>query len=322
MEEGIEHEAKSRAHSAALCGIVVSNAVGTLLVWLLLTITTGRSGSGVYGMSVFTLIPMLMGFILEGFREKSGASRGHKVFTSALNFAVALGICYSVMKEGVVCLIVASPLVILFHVIGVALYTGVSNFRKGRLRSSMVPVLLLCCVLDVYTPHQFRTSEADTVTIKAPPAAVWQYLASYPRNDSACDYWLWSLGLPMPIRSVADSAQVGAERKCEFTGGVFAAEIIRISEPGKRLAFDVTRQPDHPEAVGHFKLERGEFLLQDNGNGTTTLTGTSWYSLHVYPAIYYNLWVDDIVKSVHLRVMNHVKRLAEADVIAGHKTRL
>ena len=313
MEENNTQGSKNSALSRAAAGIVVSNAVGTFLVWLLLALTTGRSGTGVYGMSVFTLVPMIMGFILEGFRGTSGASRSHKLFSSFLNFAVAIGICYLAFREGAICLIVASPLVLLFHAMGVALYTGISNFRKGRLRSSMVPLLLVVCVADVYTPHQFRTSEADTITINAPPTAVWRYLASYPRNDAPCDFWLWRLGLPMPIRSVASSANVGAQRRCEFTGGVAADEIIRISEPGNRLAFDVTRQPDHPEAVGHFTLERGEFVLRDNGNGTTTLTGTSWYSLHVYPAVYYNLWVNDIVKRVHLRVMNHVKRLAEHD---------
>ncbi len=324
MEKGVRgNSGEDTAKNAAINGIVASNAVGTVIVWMLLAFTVGQtSGGEIYLLSVFTLVPMLMGFILESFREDSGATRKHKLYTSALNYVVALVICLVVLHEGAICIIIAAPLVMLFHVFGVALYTAVSNFRKGRLRSSVVPLLLVFCVVDIYVPHQFETSESDMLTIKAPPTAVWQYLASYPRNDSPCDYWLWSVGLPMPIRSVAVSAQVGAERKCEFTGGVSAAEIITVSEPGKRLAFSVTRQPDHPEAVGHFKLERGEFLLQDNGNGTTTLTGTSWYSLRVYPAVYYNLWVNDIVKRVHLRVMNHVKRLAEADVIAGQKTRL
>ena len=63
--------------------------------------------------------------------------------------------------------------------------------------------------------------------------------------------------------------------------------------------------------MGHFVLDRGEFDLTDNKNGTCTLSGTSWYALNVYPSWYYDLWAADIVRHVHLRVMRLIKTLAE-----------
>jgi hypothetical protein len=55
----------------------------------------------------------------------------------------------------------------------------------------------------------------------------------------------------------------------------------------------------------------GSFSSANNGDGTTTLFGTTWYSLHVRPGWYFELWTQHVFSAVHLRVMRHVKRLAE-----------
>jgi hypothetical protein len=93
----------------------------------------------------------------------------------------------------------------------------------------------------------------------------------------------------------------------------------RVAEfiPREKLTFDIVEQPTHPEAYGHITLHRGQFVLRDNGNGTTTLIGSSWYTLQVRPAWYFDLWTRDMTRAVHLRVMNHVRRLAEGDSKRG-----
>ena len=82
-------------------------------------------------------------------------------------------------------------------------------------------------------------------------------------------------------------------------------------EPGKDLTFDIVHQPRDPEIMGHVDILRGQFLLKDNGNGTTTVTGNSWYKLYVFPTWYYDLWAESIVRNVHIRVMEHIKELSE-----------
>ena len=82
--------------------------------------------------------------------------------------------------------------------------------------------------------------------------------------------------------------------------------------PNEKLTFDIAEQPTHPEAYGHITLHRGRFILRDNHDGTTTLIGSSWYTLHVRPLWYFDLWTRDMTRAVHLRVMQHVRRLAES----------
>jgi len=81
--------------------------------------------------------------------------------------------------------------------------------------------------------------------------------------------------------------------------------------PQEKLTFDIAEQPTDPEAYGHITLHRGQFVLRDNHDGTTTLIGSSWYTLHVRPRWYFDLWTRDMTRAVHLRVMNHVRRLSE-----------
>ncbi len=96
-----------------------------------------------------------------------------------------------------------------------------------------------------------------------------------------------------------------------FSEGIVIKERVVEFVPGQKLTFDIVEQPMHPEAYGHITLHRGQFVLRDNGDGTTTLSGTSWYTLHARPRWYFELWAQDMTRAVHQRVMKHVKRLAE-----------
>ena len=116
----------------------------------------------------------------------------------------------------------------------------------------------------------------------------------------------------MPIESKLHGEKVGAKRECILTGGLVFDERVTVWKPREQLTFDIAKQPDHPELTGHFKLLRGEFRLRDNKNGMTTLIGTSWYRLNVRPLWYWQIWSDDVIRHIHLRVMNHILDEAEA----------
>lgn len=155
---------------------------------------------------------------------------------------------------------------------------------------------------------------SDTMVIRAPKNVVWKYIASHPLNTSHSDYWLFNIGLPCPVQSTIAADSIGAERKCVFSNGATFDERIVESKPEEIFTFDIVKQPDDPEIIGHIVVQRGQFILQENPDGTTTLIGNSWYRLNVYPVWYYDLWAVDITRHVHLRVMNHIKALSENDL--------
>jgi len=47
--------------------------------------------------------------------------------------------------------------------------------------------------------------------------------------------------------------------------------------------------------------------------GRTLLQGTSWYQHGLWPAEYWRWWSDAIIHRIHMRVLNHVRDLSEAD---------
>ena len=104
-----------------------------------------------------------------------------------------------------------------------------------------------------------------------------------------------------------------ADRACKFSGDAVFKEKIAEFVPERLLTFDIIESPPDPELLGHLDAHRGQFELRDNGDGTTTLIGRTWYSLHVRPSSYFDWWTHDIFRAVHLRVMKHVKRLSESE---------
>jgi uncharacterized protein YndB with AHSA1/START domain len=166
-------------------------------------------------------------------------------------------------------------------------------------------------VFDSFSTHQYENEVSDTITIHAPPYKVWKNVVAFKKIKQKPNFWLFQIGLPSPMETTVDGYYKGSGRKCIFSNGYTFGEKISAFEPNHDLVFDIIDQPRDPEIMNHLDLIRGEFLLKDNGNGTTTLTGNSWYKLYVFPAWYYDLWAQSIVRNVHTRVMQHIKELSE-----------
>ena len=304
-----------------LLGILAANLMGIvfmLLAWVLILITGDPRGGEkdttlFFVASDFVLIPLAMGGLMAYIWHPLQLGRGETGRYSFLSLVVGYLLCAVVLREGTICLLMALPLVVLFQWLGYLAGSEIASRKSRPLNATLAPLFLLMLLANVLTTRGFEGQVTDRIVIHASPRKVWRYIAGYPAITAPPDYWLWKIGLPAPTQSTATGYKVGSQRKCIFTGNIALEERITRMTPEKELTFDITAQPRDPEISGHFALHRGQFLLQDNGDGTTTVTGTSWYTLNVHPACYYDLWAQDIVRHVHLRVMRHIKALSESD---------
>jgi hypothetical protein len=236
--------------------------------------------------------------------------------TWGYNFAncfIASVLAFFVLQEGAICLLIVSPLICCFVMIGYAIGKRVFRKDNNQLNISVVLLLLIVFIADVLSKHEYQNAVSDTIVINAPPAKVWKNVVAFQPIKEQPRFWLFRIGLPNPIAASVTSYREGAGRKCIFSNGYAIGERISTYEPGKDLTFDIIDQRRDPELMNHLDLLKGQFLLKDNGDGTTTVTGTSWYKLHVFPAWYYDLWTVSIVRNVHLRVMEHIKELSEKE---------
>lgn len=304
---------RNRAYWGGVGLAVLAGALAMLFAgYLISRVESQTTLWATYLSSQFIAIPIGMGIAASFFWRNLDLSRWAYFNGILCILAIGIAMSYFVIHEGVICLIMASPLLFVCISGGVAM--GKKLWKRAPwLGVSTLPLLITLIITDASMPHHYSSTVTDRILIHAPPAAVWRYVPAYPAITAPPHYWLWKIGLPVPLQSTVQGVFNGARRDCRFTGNVTFEEKIVELKPAKELTFIVTRQPDYPEIIGHFNLDRGQFLLHDNGDGTTTLTGTTWYRLHVFPAQYFDLWTVDIIRKVHLRVMDRIKELAERD---------
>ena len=226
------------------------------------------------------------------------------------------------MHEGVICLVMAAPLLIGIVGLGYAFGRGVAHRKRTNVVSaSLIPLALLLTVGETLRPRPDQAAVvSDSVIVNAPASYVWKYVVGYPDNPNPPDYWMWQMGLPAPTHSVASVQKIGALRECRFTDGQAYEERITDLVPEQKLTFAVTSQMQHPEILGHVTFDQGQITLHQNDNGTTTLTTTGWYRLHVRPAGYFEWWAADVTRHIHFRVLDFMKTLAERDYRAASGT--
>ena len=257
------------------------------------------------------LVPMAMGIAAAYFwRSLSFTLWEYFLWWIVTSLISPFG-AYFVFKEGAVCLLIGFPILFVCGFAGVLLGRLLFKAKTAAINLSIIPVLLIATLAEGKMRQDQRQVVEDRILIKAPAANVWNYLVSFPSIDTAPNYWLNAVGLPSPLATTCQGAFVGAARECIFSDGLVFKERVSEITLMRLLTFEIVEQPRDPELLGHLTLHRGQFQLIENNDGTTTLIGRSWYTLHMRPLWYFDWWTRDVASHVHLRVMEHIKALSE-----------
>ena len=225
--------------------------------------------------------------------------------------------------EGLTCIVLAYPLAAGVATLGG--WLGATVAVQSQLRPTHLVVLL--AALPLLIGAESRQSSAplreviSTLEIEAPPEKVWPHVVGFTELP-APSRWVFKLGIAYPKHARIDGHGPGALRYCEFSTGPFVEPITRWEEP-TRLSFDVIEQPQPmeewspyqtvhaPHLLDGFQARRGEFRLIALPNNRTRLEGSTWYELDLFPQLYWTLWSDTLIHSIHDRVLTHVKNLVE-----------
>jgi len=277
-----------------------------------------------YGWGLFIGLPFAMGLVstlVHGYhRPRSLPSCILVALTSVTLTGLAL---FALAIEGVLCLVMAAPLAIPLALIGACF--GYLIQRRHVDPSPVLAAMLLFLPGLMGVEHAAdlqprRLEVTSSIVVNAPPEQVWRNVVSFSELPPP-DEWIFQTGLAYPMRAEILGAGVGAERHCVFSTGAFVEPITVWDEP-RRLAFGVREEPPpmvelspyrlHPLHLDHyFSAKAGEFRLTPLPGGRTLLEGTTWYENRFWPESYWRQWSDLIVHRIHLRVLRHVKRLAE-----------
>lgn len=259
------------------------------------------------------LMPMAMGLAAAYFWRSLGFSAWQSLAWWLISVLVSTSAAFLFLHEGGVCLIIGSPILFVCGFAGVMI--GRTTFRSNRatMNLSLIPGLFLMMLVEGGMRRDREHVVEDRLLISASAENVWRHVVAFPRIETAPHYWLNKVGLPSPSETTCQGPFVGAQRECIFSDGLVFEEVVSEIQRARLLTFEIVKQPSDPELLGHLTFHRGQFELVDNENGTTTLIGRSWYTLHMRPGWYFDWWTRDVTSHVHLRVMEYIKALSEAD---------
>lgn len=277
-----------------------------------------------YSALLFVATPFVLGatcaFIYNHGHPRSGGDTAGVVTVSVL---VAGGAILLFALEGALCIFMAMPLALPVAILGGVLGRAIALRSTAPPSPGMAALVVLPLLLPTPGPPPAQPFEVVTsVEIDAPPEAVWEHVVGFEELPPP-GRLVFRLGIAYPQRARIDGEGVGAIRRCEFSTGAFV-EPITAWEPGRRLSFDVVRQPPpleewspyasvHPPHLdGYFRSVRGEFRLVPLPGGRTRLEGSTWYELDLAPVFYWRIQADWLVHRIHERVLEHVKARAEA----------
>lgn len=287
-----------------------------------------------YGFILFLLVPFFQGFFAAMLRSSDPKADFGKSFSTALlSFVFTALVLLAINLDGLICILMAAPIALLLSTLGVGVFHML--FGKPELRPESTQHMAMGSLL-IWTlvpagmagEHYIKPTPpvhavVSDVIIAAAPQKIWDLVIAFP-DLAPPDEPVFRTGVAYPLRARIDGHGVGAIRYCEFSTGPFVEPITTWDEP-RRLAFGVTSQPPpmeelslfykevHPPHLDNltFKSHRGEFQLLPQADGRVLLRGTTWYSNNMFPSLYWKWWSDWIIHKIHLRVLNHIKELAE-----------
>ena len=306
----------------------ILNTIGTMMAGLGITIVillTSIYLLGEYGASIFFSSPILLGVICGYSQTRQSGSDN---FMGAVGVAcgsilLGCGILIVLAFEGVICVVMAMPIMIPAAAVGglVGHLIAVSTSAKGP--SWMVILLLMpsSATIEHALTQPCLFEVVSVVEVNAPAEEVWEQVVAFPEIDSSPGI-MFQLGVAYPIRARIEGTGVGAVRYCEFSTGDFVEPITVWDQP-HHLAFSVEDQPcpltelspyeaiHPPHLDGFLKSHQGEFRLIELPGGRTKLEGHTWYSVDMYPQLYWKVWTDSVIHAIHHRVLDHIRQVSE-----------
>jgi len=278
---------------AAAVGTISGTAIGLTAFFLL---TSHQYPS--MGAVLFLLVPVAAGFsiVLVARQPNSTIAAALLSVLCSLVLLIALG------KEGVLCAVLAFPII----VAGLGIGAGIGVLvRKLFVDSSATTtgILLLIGPTLIFAGERVerpilqhpRTEVIETtVEVNDSPERVWGRILSIDSVQASKPILMY-IGLPIPQRCTMQGQGIGAKRTCYFNVGYIEESVTAWNAPHYLgLSIDRTHMPGR-HWLG---FESAEYRLEPNGR-MTLLTRTTTVSSHLHPAWYWRRFERLGVESEH-----------------------
>ncbi|MDO6432782.1 SRPBCC family protein [Flavitalea sp. BT771] len=286
---------------------------------------------GIMSLSFFFLVPFLVGYLtvlLLPYKENHTATGAF--FKALLPCMVIMAITLALNVEGLICWIMASPIIIIFAGFGGvmafnrkkrrAMAKALWDFEKedwqkpGSLKISflfLLPLLAGAIEGDSTSSSKALTIEKQ-IELRAAPGAVWNALIAGSRTLAGPRRTTLSglMGFPRHLSTTMQTPAVGGTRIATYEKGLEFVEAIKKIEPGRSLTLEITTDPskiskaimDEHIVIGgdHIKMGEDGYRLEPLPNGGTRLLLYSRFYIHTpfnwYAGIWARLLMSDVLR--------------------------
>jgi hypothetical protein len=230
------------------------------------------------------------------------------------------------LREGVVCLLMISPIWVVGGWIGAFVSRGrrKAPVDANVFRSSLFLLPLMIGLIEgqLSFPRDHVTVTRQVV-VAATPDEIWPYAVSNAHIGAAEGRWTFSqniVGLPRPRATVMRGQGVGAVRTAYWGDKINFQEIVTDWRPGIRLgrkfSFANSSLRDytdkHIDPDGQFlKVDAGAYTLRTLAPGVTLLTLETHYIAKTHVNLYAELWGELMLGDVQDNIVAIIKHRAE-----------
>lgn len=249
-----------------------------------------------------------------------------QVSVAALTMVVFLVAMFATLLEGLICLVLVTPVFCVAAVFG-GLVAGLyhNHFRSSRATIPAFALLpLLVAPAESWQPpassYQIVT---NTIHIAAPPETVFRQLGSV--NDIEADElgftFVHLIGLPKPISAEMSCEHTGCARTSRWEKNVWFQEVITEwnAPVSMRYRFVIPQGGIPREALDrhveiggeYFDLIDGGYALRRAESGGTELSLTTRFVNKSQLKLYGDLWGRMVLTDFHRSILNLMKVRAE-----------
>jgi hypothetical protein len=300
-------------------GIMVLGAAYGIMGYKLFdeVFTLKATSSGIMTYAFLGGVPFCIGLI-NGFLAKEQRLAGWAGNGLLPLFSTALLIfsAGAFLREGTICIVMATPILLLFAVIGAITGGVVSLLGKSKspklLSVGLIMPFMFAPIEQRMPPKTLHQHISQSIFIAAKPETLWQHI-NYPLNiqrEEFRDGLAYQIGAPCPIEARTLEGKVGGLRSLRWERGVKFEAVITDWQPNQYIAWTYKFAPgsfppgsldDHIVIGGrYFNLESTAYTLQPEGGGTrlTIQVNTSVStSFNHYADFWARFLIDDAAKS-------------------------
>lgn len=246
---------KLRSWISPLAGVALGLAYGLFARWAFDSKPGGGRGYGeVFAGVSFAflfLVPFGLGALTAALAPRDTRQPWlYWLLMPWVSTGLLLGSTMALAWEGIICIVMASPIVYTMAMLG-GIAVGIVITRRGR---TAPPALIASCLV---LPFGFAPLEArlprpeglrtvtTVVDIAAAPSAVWRNVVRVPliTDEEQTLGFFHAIGIPRPLEATLSEDGLGGVREARFAGGIRFREHVTEWEPEARLGFTIEVDP-------------------------------------------------------------------------------